>query len=93
MIVGSIFTGKLLDWDYQTIKSKMIKEAQANPEKGIAPENVTKEEHFPIEKSRLRTIPVYLVICVACCMGYGWCIEQKVNLALPLILQFARTLA
>jgi predicted MFS family arabinose efflux permease len=93
MIIGSSVTGRFLDWDYQTIKNKMIKEVNANPEKCIAPDEVTKEEHFPIEKARLRIIPVYLGIFVACCMGYGWCIARKVNIAWPLLLHFVCTLA
>lgn len=87
MIIGSAFTGKLLDKDYSRIANQMRGAAEADPEMKILPGDVTKEANFPIEKARLRTVPVYLVIMVACCVGHGWCIDQKVNIAGPLILQ------
>ncbi|KAI6047960.1 MFS general substrate transporter [Pisolithus marmoratus] len=45
-------------------------------------------ENFPIEKARLKTTPIQLLICVACCASYGWCLHQKVSIAVPLVLQF-----
>lgn len=49
---------------------------------------VTKEENFPIERARLRTVPVMLVVYAACVIGYGWCLQRRVSLAGPLVLQF-----
>ncbi|KJA20565.1 hypothetical protein HYPSUDRAFT_188667 [Hypholoma sublateritium FD-334 SS-4] len=39
-------------------------------------------------KARLRLMPYYILSVAAICAGYGWCIERKVNIAVPLILQF-----
>jgi hypothetical protein len=87
MILGSILIGKFLDRDYARIANQMKKAAAADPEKKILPEDVTKEENFPIERARLRTMPAYLLVFVAFCIGHGWCIDRKVNIAGPLILQ------
>ncbi|KAH7930389.1 MFS general substrate transporter [Leucogyrophana mollusca] len=87
MFLGSIFTGKLLDRDYRHMKELMIKQAEADPERKLKAEDVLKEEHFPIERVRLRWTPVYLGIFIVCCAGYGWCLEKRVNLAVPLVLQ------
>ena len=87
MLFGSLLTGKALDRDYQMIKNEMIRKAEADDEKGMRPEDVTKEENFPIERARLRTAPVYLAVFVIATVGYGWCLQSKVNLAVSLILQ------
>lgn len=87
-ILGSILIGRFMDRDYQMIKRKMVLKAEREPESGIRPEDVTKEEIFPIELARLRTVPIYYAVFAACTIGYGWCVQTKVNLAVPLILQF-----
>ncbi|THH19063.1 hypothetical protein EW146_g2038 [Bondarzewia mesenterica] len=87
MVFGSVFTGRFLDRDYAAIKNKMIKQAQSDPEKKIDVKDVTKDEYFPIEVARLRTMPVYVFAFVACIIGYGWCLQAKVSIAGPLILQ------
>jgi len=89
MLIGGVVTGRFLDWDYNRIKQKMIERAMSgdNAEK-MRPEDVTREESFPIEKARLRTMPIYFVIYVASCVGYGWCLDAKVSIAGPLILLF-----
>jgi hypothetical protein len=87
MVIGSALSGKFLDKDYAKIANQMREAAAADPEMKLSPDDVTKEENFPIERARMRTMPIYLVIMVACCIGHGWCIDQKVNIAGPLILQ------
>jgi hypothetical protein len=32
-------------------------------------------------------LPVITTVLVLCCAGYGWCIQQQVNIAAPLIIQ------
>lgn len=83
---GSLFTGKLLDRDYLAIKNQMIRKSEVGGEGALRPEDVTKEEYFPIERARLRTMPVYLALFVVSTIGYGWCMQHQVNIAGPLIL-------
>lgn len=56
-------------------------------EAGVSPEDATKEENFPIERARLRRMPVYLALFAVATIGYGWCMQGNINLAGPLILQ------
>jgi len=86
MIFGSLFTGKFLDRDYRTIKNQMIRIIEVEGERGMKPEDVTKEENFPIERARLRTMPIFLTVFVAATVGYGWCLQENANLAATLIL-------
>lgn len=87
MIFGSLFTGKLLDRDYRTIKNQMVRRfEELDGEKEMRAEEITNEEHFPIERARLRTMPIYLVLFSVSTIGYGWCLHANVNIAVPLIL-------
>ncbi|CDO75510.1 hypothetical protein BN946_scf184935.g46 [Trametes cinnabarina] len=87
MLIGGVVNGKILDHDYQRVKRNLIRRVEADPEAKIRPEDVTKDEYFPIEYARLRLMPLLFGIFVAACIGYGWCLQAGVNIAGPLILQ------
>ncbi|KII93292.1 hypothetical protein PLICRDRAFT_35485 [Plicaturopsis crispa FD-325 SS-3] len=89
MFSGSLATGKLLDRDYQIVRKQMLRKIQDDPEKKLDSQDVTRDDVFEIERARMRTVPLYLAVFIACCMGYGWCLQERVSLAGPLILQFA----
>ncbi|KAJ6456371.1 MFS general substrate transporter [Mycena sanguinolenta] len=84
MSIGSMFCGMLLDWDYQRLRRTLRAEdpsvEQADNTSGTA------NDSFPIERARLRLLPAFLVVFVVSCIGYGWCIDKRTNLAAPLIL-------
>jgi hypothetical protein len=80
-------SGKLLDRDYRIIKSKLSARKEDLAEKG------TVSGVFPIEKARLRSTPIYLAIYVAAVVGYGWSLESRTSIAVPLILQFISTIS
>ncbi|OCH87319.1 MFS general substrate transporter [Obba rivulosa] len=89
MLIGGVITGRLLDWDYRRIKEKLMRSAVAEDSgEKMRPEDVTREEHFPIERARLRMMPIYFTISLVSCIGYGWCLDQKVSIAGPLVLLF-----
>ncbi|KAJ7750929.1 MFS general substrate transporter [Mycena maculata] len=83
MVIGSVFCGKVLDWDYQRIRRSMPrdpKQQEMDEMLGMT------DNSFPIERARLRLMPWFLALYVACCIGYGWCIDLQTNIAGPLIL-------
>ncbi|KAI0034181.1 MFS general substrate transporter [Vararia minispora EC-137] len=86
MVIGTVLNGKLLDRDYQVIRHELIRKLE-DTKKEATLEDIIKEDKFPIEKARLRSTLVYSTLFVACSIGYGWCIQAKVSLAGPLILQ------
>ncbi|KAH9944252.1 MFS general substrate transporter [Epithele typhae] len=88
MLLGGIVNGKISDREYQRIKRQMIGKIEADPESTLKPEDVTKEEHFPIERARLRLMPFLLGIFSVACIGYGWALQAHVSLAGSLVLQF-----
>lgn len=79
LIIGSTLSGRLLDWDFQRIKESLAAGSEKDGQ-------TFHDDQFPIEKARLRLIPIFVAIYTASCVGYGWCIEKKVNIAGPLIL-------
>lgn len=87
MVFGTVLTGKMLDADYQRIKKQLVKKAEDDSGKHILPEDVTKDENFPIERARLRMVPIFTAIFAVTCAGYGWSLQREVNIAVPLILQ------
>lgn len=79
MAIGSSLNGKMLDWEYGRISKQT----------GLATDlSQERDGKYPIENARLRLLPILVLLLVVCCAGYGWCIENKVNIAGPLILQF-----
>ncbi|TFK94393.1 MFS general substrate transporter [Polyporus arcularius HHB13444] len=88
MMIGGVVNGELLDWEYQRVKRKVLSKLEQDPENKVKPEDITKEEYFPIEVARLRMMPIFLAVFAAACIGYGWCLEAGVSIAGPLILQF-----
>nr|GAT47577.1 predicted protein [Mycena chlorophos] len=80
-LIGSVVSGKILDWDYRRFSRKLL----ANAEPGT---QAIDRDLFPIEKARMRLMPFLCIFYVAVCVGYGWCIERKVSIAGPLVLLF-----
>ncbi|KAF2818556.1 MFS general substrate transporter [Ophiobolus disseminans] len=43
-------------------------------------------EHFTIEYARLRIMPFYLVLFIICVISWGWAIQARAHMAVPLII-------
>ncbi|KAG6832159.1 hypothetical protein H0H92_004890 [Tricholoma furcatifolium] len=88
MLVGGVGNGKMLDWEYRRLLNKVKgTEEPTTDQPKEKPAKQTVPEDFPIEKARLRLLPLLVALLVVCSCGYGWCIQRQVNLAGPLILQ------
>lgn len=86
-VIGGLATGRLLDRDYRKMKERITREASTDSENPSSAEQVAKDKNFPIEQARMRMVLFHLVVYTACCAGYGWSLEKKVNIAVPLVLQ------
>lgn len=94
-VAGTITGGKLLDRQYQYYKRKYELKVLQRSEKmkeatdGMqSPALLEDEDAFPIEKARLVSQQILVWIFGASVIGYGWAIQAKTNIAVPLILQF-----
>ncbi|ETS86679.1 hypothetical protein PFICI_00507 [Pestalotiopsis fici W106-1] len=91
-MVGTLVSGKILDIDYRRVKAAF--EAQptrsADTEAGQDPSSTGSEENFPLEKARLRLVPIFSVVQCASILLFGWCIQfpNTVPLAIPIISTF-----
>ena len=87
MLVGSLSSGRAMDSYYRKIRDDLIRQAQADS-KDVDPESIEKDASFPIEKARLQILPWVLFVYTTCVISYGWALQSKVNIGVPLILQF-----
>ncbi|EKM83252.1 hypothetical protein AGABI1DRAFT_69522 [Agaricus bisporus var. burnettii JB137-S8] len=92
MTLGTSFVGKYLDLRYKQEEKRLceILTTAGDLENRLLVEGVSdigKLPEFPIERARLKYLAEMVVILSGAAMGYGWCIERRVHLAVPLILQ------
>ncbi|KAF8534895.1 major facilitator superfamily domain-containing protein [Trichophaea hybrida] len=80
-VLGSISSGMILDRDYKKIKRK---HEQKIKEKML----VRDEADFPIERARLRSAWIMILVFGFAIFGYGWALETRSHLVVPLVFQF-----
>ena len=88
MLVGSLFSGRFMDAYYRKIRDDLIREIRTDSEKHIDLRAKERDPSFPIEKARLHMLPWVVFVYTACVIGYGWALQSKVTIVVPLILQF-----
>ncbi|KAI0886352.1 MFS general substrate transporter [Annulohypoxylon maeteangense] len=77
---SAFVAGKIIDMDYRkTAKARGMHVDQ------LRGDDVSK---IPIEYIRLRTHKYYIAFCAPLVAGYGWSLQLKTHMALPLTLQF-----
>jgi hypothetical protein len=87
MILGTWISGKLADSYYRKIRDDIIRQTRSSSEGHIDINALEKGPTFPIEKARLRILPLITFIYTASIIGYGWALESGVSIAVPLTLQ------
>ena len=80
IICGGYVNGKMMDRNYRSI-AKEIGHT-------IDRERGDDLRHFPIERARTRGSWYLLTILTATLIGYGWALEQRSHVSIPLLLQF-----
>ena len=71
MTVASVASGRVLDREYQVFKRRIGTESK---------------EVFPIERARLRLLPLVAAVLTIAVAGYGWALQMKAHLVVPLVL-------
>lgn len=92
-IAGTLITGKILDSDYRHVKLKH--EARSTHPttascSGSARSRAAHEEDFPLEKARLRLVPLFSLVQCASIILFGWTIQysHRIHLAVPIVSTF-----
>ena len=88
MLIGSLLSGRVMDTYYKKIRDDLIRQTRTDSEKDIDPKAIEKDPSFPIEKARLQILPLVVFVYTACVIGYGWALQSRVTIAVPLLLQF-----
>jgi len=83
-IIGTIVSGKSLNWIYKRNKNAYIKKLGEMKNPQNAPP-------FNIIRARLCLSVVPTSLMAACCITYGWCLEYKEPVAVILVLSFLLT--
>lgn len=92
-IIATVTAGRILDWQFQRVKRNYEQERNADSEKnGKSTRNYHLSQdgygEFPIEKATMQSQHVWYLLFSVCTIGYGWSLESKTSMAVPLILQF-----
>ena len=80
-MLGALVNGRYLNWEFK----KLRKTAESNLEHERC--DVTDLRDFPLEIARFRLIPIHISICSFTALIYGWCVDKKVSIAVPLVMQ------
>lgn len=80
IILGGYVNGKMMDRNYEITAKQIGHEIDRNYGDDI--------NHFPIEKARTRGSWYLLGILSFVLIGYGWALDQRSHVSIPLILQF-----
>lgn len=74
--VGTMVTGKILDIDYRRAKAKHESEGQEQ------------QTPFPLERARLRLIPILAGLQCAAILVFGWTLQYGVHISVPIVSTF-----
>ncbi|KAF5014791.1 hypothetical protein F66182_14101 [Fusarium sp. NRRL 66182] len=80
-LVGTLITGKILDADYRKVKAEYQSLFDAEGSRRSSSE-------FPLEKARLRLVPIFACLQCLSLILFGWTIQYKVHIAVPVISTF-----
>ncbi|GLI77574.1 hypothetical protein PoHVEF18_005865 [Penicillium ochrochloron] len=88
-MVGTLITSKALDFDYRKVKASF--ELQPSSRDGESGDHTpASQEDFPLEKARLRLVPVFSGLQCLSILLFGWTIQypNRVHIAVPIISTF-----
>ncbi len=87
-LVGSYISGWILDRDYCITDRNTRSKSDVENDTAM---KVSAGKRFPIEHARLRSIWIMITIESLSVAGYGWCIDQKVNVAILVLMSICIT--
>jgi MFS family permease len=91
-MVGTLITGKVLDFDYRKVKASFeLQPSSHDVECGDTTTDASaSQDDFPLEKARLRLVPVFSGLQCLSILLFGWTIQypNRVHIAVPIISTF-----
>jgi multidrug resistance protein len=90
-MVGTLVTGKLLDMDYSRVSAKYLSSLNdLESNNRIEGSTDAKSIGFPLEKARLRLVPIFSFSQCLSIIIFGWSIEypDRIPIAIPIVCTF-----
>lgn len=92
-MIGTVVSGRILDKDYRRVKAKYeARSTQSAIEFGNVASLSTMdlEDNFPLEKARLRLVPIFSITQCLSILLFGWTIQypSRIPIAIPIISTF-----
>ncbi|KAI1437572.1 MFS general substrate transporter [Xylaria sp. CBS 124048] len=89
-IIGTLVTGKIQDMDYLRVKSNHeIQRVQSATGGTVIPSATDYDPvDFPLEKARLRLLPLLALLQCGAVVAFGWTIQSHVHISVPIIFTF-----
>ena len=96
-MIGTLVIGKVLDVEYRRVKAthhRGISAAEgstdSSPSSAAAEDDNDAEDDFPLEKARLRLMPIFAICQCLAIIVFGWTIQfpHKVSIAVPIASTF-----
>lgn len=86
-MIGTLITGKILDLDYRRVKADYESRSSGRDE-GLG--SCGRDNDFPLEKARLRLVPVFSATQCLSILLFGWAINypEHVHIAVPILSTF-----
>jgi multidrug resistance protein len=90
-MVGTLITGKILNFDYRRVEArhKAVATHELHQNSTVG-ERSSVNEDFPIEKARLRLVPLFSILQCLSIILFGWSINypKQVHIAVPIVSTF-----
>jgi len=89
-MLASVLARQVFDRDFRIVAAHLAANAKTFEEKQIPKrrQDIRDLTYFPIEKARMRSLPFFFVIFGATSFTYGWLVQYRVHLAVPLVVTF-----
>jgi len=89
MLLGSSVAGSFMDAYYRKVRDNLIHQPEERRPL-LGNDTDPEDPSFPIEKARLHVLPYIMFVYTASVIGYGWSLQSRVTILVPLILLFIR---
>ncbi|KAI1176764.1 MFS general substrate transporter [Nemania sp. FL0916] len=90
-VSGTLVTGWMLDKEYERVKKQYEADKSQNGLELGSQDSPTVQDDdvdFPLEKARFRLAPIFALLQCASIITFGWTIEYRVHIAVPIITTF-----
>ncbi|KAI0886419.1 MFS general substrate transporter [Annulohypoxylon maeteangense] len=92
-MIGTLITGKVLDIDYRRVKAQhesRSTHSDVEQSNSLDQHATNPEDSFPLEKARLRLVPVFSSVQCLSILLFGWTIQypDRVHIAVPIVSTF-----